>query len=97
MVKKPDEHAFGLRLAFHIIGIGCLAGSVFLQFLVFLKIDFQGAFLGIERNALILNSEIGITVFCAFYLLYVSFSSIRALLRPEKKTAPECPPQHPNS
>ena len=81
MVKKPAEHAFGLRLAFHSVGIGCLAGSVFLQFLVFLKIDSQGAFLGIEKNPLILNAEIGITVFCAVYLLYVAFSSIRALLR----------------
>ncbi len=78
---KPTEHTFGLRLAFHSIGIGCLAGSVFLQFLVFLRISSQGAFLGIEKNPIILNSEIGVTVFCAIYLLYVAFSSIRSLLR----------------
>lgn len=81
MGKRAAENTFGLRLAFHSIGIGCLAGSVFLQFLVFFKIYSQGAFLGIEKNPLILNSEIGVTVFCAVYLLYVSFSSIRSLLR----------------
>lgn len=84
MGKKPAEHGFGLRLAFHSIGIGCLAGSVFLQFLVFLRIYSQGAFLGIEKNPVILNSEIAATVFCAFYLLYVSFSSIRQVLRSKK-------------
>ena len=80
MVKKPAAHAFGLKLLFHSVGIGCLAGSVFLQFLVFLRISSQGAFLGIEKNPYILNAEIGITFFCAFYLLYVSVTSIRALL-----------------
>ena len=84
MGKKPVEHAFGLRLVFHSVGIGCLAGSVFLQFLVFLRIYSQGAFVGIEKNSVILNSEMAVTVFCAFYLLYVSSSSIRQLLRSKK-------------
>lgn len=80
MVKKPAEYAFSLRLAFHSIGLGCLAGSVFLQFLVFLKIDSQGFFMGIEKNPLILNGEIAVTFFCAVYLLYIAFSRVRALL-----------------
>ncbi len=81
---KPTSHAFGLKLAFHSAGIGCLAGSVFLQFLVFLRISSQGAFLGIEKNPIILNSEIGLTFFCAFYLLYIAFSSIRSLMQKRK-------------
>lgn len=79
-VKAP-EHIFGLRLAFHSLGISCLAGAVFLQFLVFLRISTQGAFMGIEKNTLILNTEIGITVFCAIYLFYIGVSSIRTLIR----------------
>jgi hypothetical protein len=81
---KPTEHRFGLRLVFHSIGIGCLAGSVFLQFLVFLSISTRGAFMGIEKNPLILNTEIGLTVFCAIYLLYVSSISIRSILQSKK-------------
>lgn len=81
MVKaKPTERSLGLRIAFHSVGISCLAGSVFLQFLVFFKISAQGAFMGIEKNRIILNSEIGLTFFCAVYLLYVAFSVLRSLL-----------------
>ncbi|MGA2386780.1 MAG: hypothetical protein ABSG33_09630 [Candidatus Bathyarchaeia archaeon] len=81
---KPTERAFGLRLVFHSIGLSSLAGAVFLQFLVFLSISKYGAFMGIEKNPVILNSEIGLTVFSAVYLLYLSFSSLRSLLSPRK-------------
>jgi hypothetical protein len=85
MVKaKPTKPALGLRVAFHSVGISCLAGSVFLQCLVFFKICSQGVFMGIEKDRLILNSEVGVTIFCAIYLLYVAFSVIRSLLYPRK-------------
>jgi hypothetical protein len=77
---KPTEHMFGLRLTFHCIGISCLAGAVFLQVLVFMDIASQGFFMGVEKNLLILNTEIGITIFCVVYLLYVAISRISSFL-----------------
>lgn len=65
-------HMFGLRLTFHCIGISCLAGAVFLQILVFMGIASQGFFMGIEKNPLLLNTEIAVTIFCVAYLLYLS-------------------------
>jgi hypothetical protein len=77
---KPNEHMFELRLTFHCIGISCLAGAVFLQVLVFMDIASQGFFMGIEKNPLILNAEIGLTIFCVVYLLYLSISKIGSFL-----------------
>jgi len=77
---KPTEHMFGLRLTFHCIGISCLAGAVFLQVLVFMDIASQGFFMGVEKNPLILNTEIGLTIFCVVYLLYLSITKISLFL-----------------
>ncbi|MGD0996523.1 MAG: hypothetical protein ABR909_13505 [Candidatus Bathyarchaeia archaeon] len=77
---KPNEHIFGLRLTFHSIGISCLAGAVFLQVLVFMDIASQGFFMGVEKNPLILYSELAITFFCVIYLLHLSISRILSLL-----------------
>ena len=86
MVKvKPAERSFGLWLAFHSVGIGCLTGSIFLQFLIFFKISSQGAFIGIEKNPLILNSEMAMTAFCVIYLLYVALASLRTLVRSRRR------------
>jgi aspartate/tyrosine/aromatic aminotransferase len=81
---KLNEHMFGLRLTFHCLGISCLAAAVFLQVLVFMDIAFQGFFMGVEKNPLILNTEIGLTVFCVVYLLYVSTSRISSFLNSRK-------------
>ena len=80
----PRQSCFGLRVAFHSLGISCLTGAVFLELLVFLGISAHGAFIGIERNPFILNCEIGLAFFSAIYLLYVSFRSIRQLLHFKK-------------
>jgi len=77
---KPSEHMFGLRLTIHCIGISCLAGAVFLQTLVFMDIASQGFFMGVEKNPLILNTEIGLTVFCVVYLLFVAISKLSTFL-----------------
>jgi len=78
---KLPRNFFELRVLFHSLGIGSLAGAVFLQFLVFMGISSRGEFMGVEKNPLILNSEIGLTCFCALYLLYLAVFSIRSLLR----------------
>ncbi len=77
---KPNKHMFGLLLAFHCIGISCLAGAVFLQVIVLMDITTQGFFFGVEKNPLILNTEIAVAFFCVFYLLYLSISKIRSFL-----------------
>jgi hypothetical protein len=81
---RPNEHMFGLLLTFHCIGISCLAGAVFLQVLVFMDIASQGFFMGVEKNPLILNAEIAVTIFCVVYLLYVSISRISSFLNSRK-------------
>jgi len=77
---RSNEHMFGLRLTFHCMGISCLAGAVFLQVLVFMDIASQGFFMGVEKNPLILNTELAVTIFCVVYLLYVSISRISSFL-----------------
>ena len=81
---RPNEHMFGLLLAFHCIGISCLAGAVFLQVMVLMDITTQGFFFGVEKNPLILNAEIAVTIFCVVYLLYVSISRISSFLNSRK-------------
>ncbi len=81
MVKvKPNKHMFGLRLIFHCLGISCLAGAVFLQVQVFMNVASQGFFMGVEKNPFILKAEIGLSIFCVVYLLYLSISKISSLL-----------------
>ncbi len=81
---KPNTHMFELRLTFHCLGISCLAGAVFLQVLVFMDIASQGFFMGVEKNPLILNTEIGLTVFCVVYFLSLSISRIDSFLNSRK-------------
>jgi hypothetical protein len=78
---KTAQHALGLKLAFHGVGLSCLAGAVFLELLVFLGISTQGAFVGIEQSPLILNVELACSVFCVFYLGYLAVGKVRSLLR----------------
>jgi len=68
-----------LRLLFHSLGLSCLGGAVFLQVLVFKDIATQGYFLGIETNPVILQLEIGLTVFALIYLIYLYISTIRSI------------------
>ncbi len=68
-----------LRLVFHSLGLSCLGGAVFLQILVFKDIVQQGYFMGIERNPVILELEVVLTVFATIYLVHLYVSKIRSL------------------
>ena len=68
-----------LRLIFHSLGLSCLGGAVFLQILVFKDILQQGYFIGIEKNPIILESEIALTIFAVVYLIHLYASKIRSL------------------
>jgi hypothetical protein len=52
---------------------------VFLQILVFKDIVQQGYFMGIERNPIILQLEVALTVFAVVYLIHLYISKIRAV------------------
>lgn len=68
-----------MRLVFHTIGLSCLGGAVFLQILVFKDIVQQGYFMGIEKNPIILQLEVALTVFAVVYLVHLYISKIRAI------------------
>jgi len=68
-----------MRLIFHSIGLSCLGGAVFLQILVFKDIVQQGYFVGIEKNPVVLQLEVALTVFAVVYLIHLYVSKIRAI------------------
>jgi len=75
---KLNGHLGRLRLVFHSLGLSCLGGAVFLQILVFKDIVQQGYFMGIERNPVILQFEVALTVFALIYLIHLYVSKIRS-------------------
>lgn len=76
---KLDGHLKLVRLIFHSLGLSCLGGAVFLQILVFKDIAQQGYFVGAERNPIILQLEVALTVFAVIYLIHLYISKIRSL------------------
>jgi len=52
---------------------------VFLQILVFKDIVQQGYFMGVEKNPIVLQLEVALTVFAAVYLIHLYISRIRSL------------------
>lgn len=75
---KINGHLTRLRLVFHSLGLSCLGGAVFLQILVFKDIVQQGYFMGIEKNPIILQFEVALTVFALVYLVHLYISKIRS-------------------
>jgi len=69
-----------IRLVLHSLGLSCLGGAIFLQILVFSDIFMQGYFRAVESSPAILSLEITLTVFAAFYFLYVYQKVIRTSL-----------------
>lgn len=81
MLPKPkiNGRLGRLRLVFHSLGLSCLGGAVFLQILVFKDIMQQGYFLGVEKNPVILQFEVALTIFAVIYLLHLYVSTIRSM------------------
>lgn len=52
---------------------------MFLQILVFKDIVQQGYFVGIEKNPIILQLEVALTVFAVVYLIHLYISKIRTI------------------
>lgn len=68
-----------MRTLFHVLGLSCLGGAIFLQILVFADILQHGYFMAIENNPAILSLEIVLTVFAFIYFIYIYQRFIRSL------------------
>ncbi len=60
-----------MRFVFHSLGLSCLGGAIFLQILVFADILQHGYFMAVEQNPAVLAFEVALTVFAAFYFIYI--------------------------
>ena len=67
------------RVLFHVAGLSCIGGAIFLQLLVFTDILTNGYFMAVEQNFGILSFEILLTVFSAVYFGYTYLRFIRSL------------------
>ncbi|MEM3694982.1 MAG: hypothetical protein QXJ11_03375 [Candidatus Bathyarchaeia archaeon] len=68
-----------MRTLFHILGLSCLGGAIFLQILVFADILQHGYFMAVENNPAILFFEIVLTAFAFIYFIYIYQHFIRSL------------------
>ena len=77
MMTLPAGLARRMRFAFHIFGLSCLGGAIFLQILVFTDIASRGYFYAIEQNTIILGFEIFLTGFAVVYFIYLYLRLMR--------------------
>jgi hypothetical protein len=68
-----------MRVLFHMLGLSCLGGAIFLQGLVFTGIVQQGYFTAVEHNPTILTLEVVLTVFALVYFMYIYQRLIRSV------------------
>ena len=69
----------GIRVIFHMLGLSCLGGAIFLQSIVFAGIARQGYFMAVEQNSTILGFEVVLTAFAALYFVYVYQRLLRSV------------------
>jgi hypothetical protein len=74
--SKQDRR---VRTFFHVAGLSCLGGAIFLQLLVFADILTNGYFMAVEKNPAILSFEIVLTAFSAIYFVYIYQRFIRSI------------------
>ena len=73
---KQDRRA---QVLFHVLGLSCLGGAIFLQILVFSDILTNGYFMAVEHNLTILTFEVLLTAFSLTYFLYIYQRFIRSI------------------
>lgn len=67
------------RALFHMLGLSCLGGAIFLQILVFADILQHGYFIAVEQNPAILAFEVTLTAFALIYFAYIYQRLIRSV------------------
>jgi hypothetical protein len=65
-----------LKIFFHISGLSCLGGAVFLGLLVFYDVSILGSFYGVEFNPLVSSLEFFIMLYAAGYLTFFECNTI---------------------
>lgn len=65
-----------LRILFHVVGLSCLAGAVFVGLLVFYDTSFIGVFYGMEENHLISFIEFFCMLYAVTYLTFLATHTI---------------------
>jgi ABC-type multidrug transport system permease subunit len=65
-----------LKIFFHVSGLSCLGGAVFLGLLVFFDVMISGSFHGVELNPIISLSEFFVMLYAAVYLTFLAESTI---------------------
>ncbi|MGB9741358.1 MAG: hypothetical protein ACP5IM_06715 [Candidatus Bathyarchaeia archaeon] len=78
-MKTAPKLDHRMRTLFHILGLSCLGGAVFLQILVFTDILQHGYFVAIEKNPAILMLELILTAFALIYFIYIYQYLMRAI------------------
>ena len=73
---KQDRRA---QVLFHVLGLSCLGGAIFLQILVFSDILTNGYFMAVEHNLTILTFEVLLTAFSLIYFVYIYQRFIRSI------------------
>jgi hypothetical protein len=73
---KQDRRA---QVLFHVLGLSCLGGAIFLQILVFSDILTNGYFMAVEHNLTILTFEVLLTAFSLTYFVYIYQRFIRSI------------------
>lgn len=63
----------------HLLGFGCLFACVGLAFMVFLHIAFQGYFLGVESNRVVLALELATLPVSAAYFGYLWIQKMKEM------------------
>jgi hypothetical protein len=67
------------QVLFHVAGLSCLGGAIFLQLLVFTDILTNGYFMAVEKNPAILSFEVLLTAFSAIYFAYIYQRFVRSI------------------
>jgi hypothetical protein len=68
---QDTRENFRLRIVFHCLGISVLGAALFLQSSVLSGIFTQGYFVGVEKNPIVLYSEMFLTAMAFAYLVYL--------------------------
>ncbi|MEM2995234.1 MAG: hypothetical protein QXI91_04380 [Candidatus Bathyarchaeia archaeon] len=78
-MKTNQKLNHKIQMLFHILGLSCLGGAIFLQTLVFTDILQHGYFMAIENNPAILAFEMLLTIFAIIYFIYMYQRFIRSI------------------
>jgi hypothetical protein len=65
-----------LKIFFHISGLSCLGGAVFLGLLVFYDVIILGSFYGVEFNPIVSTFEFFVMLYAAGYLTFLAGNTI---------------------